>query len=215
MTASCVYLWILRGFSEHFFHRASPGNCYCMSKLQNSTKYSKKLLHTGSFQAFCTRSRSSHSKVFIYLRSLKTKKKLICNEVARCHPVILRKKHFHTSSYFLPSFSQNASRLLLSKRLWKCMSTILFRKYKRKVVLSSGETRKTFHKNFFYLLMFCCMFSLKKHFIMHVLNNKNYLCKKIIQRKKQGEKHELIVLNAFSESEILWVLFTKNTVRPI
>ena len=104
-------------FPEHFFYRASPGNCYCMSKLQNSTKYSKKLLHTGSFQAFCTRSRSSHSKVFIYLRSLKTKKKLSCNEVARCHPVILRKKHFHTSSYFLPSFSQNASRLLLSKRL--------------------------------------------------------------------------------------------------
>ena len=47
------------------------------------------------------------------------------------------------------------------------------------------------------------MFSLKKHFIMHVLNNKNCLCKKIIHTKKQGEKHELIVLNAFSESEIL------------
>ena len=36
---------------------------------------------------------------------------------------------------------------------------------------------------------------------MHVLNinNKNYLCKRIIRRKKQGVKHELIVLNASSE----------------
>ena len=116
------------------------------------------------FKHFFTRSRSSHSKVFMYLRSLKTKKKLICNEVARCHPVILRKKHFHTSSYFLPSFSQNASRLLLSKRLWKCMSTILFRKYKRKVVLSSGETRKTFHKNFFLFINVSLYVFLKKTF---------------------------------------------------
>ena len=34
------------------------------------------------------------------------------------------------------------------------------------------------------------MFSLKKHFIMYVLNNKNYLCKKIIRRKTQVAKHE-------------------------
>ena len=43
------------------------------------------------------------------------------------------------------------------------------------------------------------MFSLKKHFIMHLLNNKNYLCEKIIRRKKQMTKLELIVLNVFSE----------------
>ena len=49
------------------------------------------------------------------------------------------------------------------------------------------------------------MFCLKKHFIMNLLNNKNYLCKKIIWRKKQVAKHELIVLNAFSERvKILW-----------
>ena len=47
-----------------------------------------------------------------------------------------RKKLFHTSSScILPSFSQNASRLLLPKRFWKCESTISFRKYKQKVVL--------------------------------------------------------------------------------
>ena len=41
-----------------------------------------------------------------------------------------------TSSFvYLPSFSQIASRLLFPKRLWKCASTISFRKFKRKVVL--------------------------------------------------------------------------------
>ena len=28
ITASCVYLRILRSFSEHFFYRTPPGNCY-------------------------------------------------------------------------------------------------------------------------------------------------------------------------------------------
>ena len=41
----------------------------------------------------------------------------------------------HPPSCILPSFSQNASRLLLPKRFCKCVSTISFRKYKRKVVL--------------------------------------------------------------------------------
>ena len=46
------------------------------------------------------------------------------------------KKLFHNfPSCILPSFSQNASRLLLPKRLWKCASTISFPKYKQKVVL--------------------------------------------------------------------------------
>ena len=49
------------------------------------------------------------------------------------------------------------------------------------------------------------VFCLKKHFIMNLLNNKNYLCKKIIWRKKQVAKHQLIVLNAFFERvKILW-----------
>ena len=65
---------------------------------------------------------------------------------------------------------------------------------------NSGETRKTFHKNI--LLSFHHMLPLKKHFIMYLLNNKNYLCKKIIRRK-----------NRFCY--ILCVLFTKNTVKPV
>ena len=49
------------------------------------------------------------------------------------------------------------------------------------------------------------VFCLKKHFIMNLLNNKNYLCKKIIWRKKQVAKHQLIVLNAFFERvKIMW-----------
>ena len=35
MTASCVYLRILRRFSEHFFYRVPQGNCFFIYKLQN------------------------------------------------------------------------------------------------------------------------------------------------------------------------------------
>ena len=60
-------------------------------------------------------------------------------------------------------------------------------------------------------LLFHHTFFLKEHFIMYLWNNKNYLCKKIIRRKKQAAKHKLLVLNAFSERvKILWVLFTKK-----
>ena len=41
MTASCVYLWILRLFSEHFFYTAILGiSCRILT-----TRYSKKLFH--------------------------------------------------------------------------------------------------------------------------------------------------------------------------
>ena len=67
--------------------------------------------------------------------------------------------------------------------------------------LSSGETRKTFHKNVS-LLSFRHRVSLKKHFIMYLLNNKNYLCRKIIRRKKQVAKHGLMVFKCiFRKSE--------------
>ena len=69
--------------------------------------------------------------------------------------------------------------------------------FKVKELLSSGETRETFQKTFSYYRF--AMFSVKKLFIMYLLNNTNYLCKKIIRRKKQVAKRELIVSNAFSE----------------
>ena len=50
--------------------------------------------------------------------------------------------------------------------------------------LSSDETEKTFHKNIF-LLWFHHMFSLNKHFIMYLLNNKNYLHKKLFEERNR------------------------------
>ena len=97
---------------------------------------------TGAFQAFYTRSRSIHSKAFIYLKSQKT----VCEgvnllwscEMPRgwCQLQVNEKNSFtHPSSCILTSFSQNTSELLLPKRLWKFESTISFWKCKWKVVL--------------------------------------------------------------------------------
>ena len=53
-----------------------------------------------------------------------------------CNLQVYEKNSFtHPPSCILPSFSQNASRLLLLKRLWKYASTIFFRKFKQKVLL--------------------------------------------------------------------------------
>ena len=83
------------------------------------------------------------------------------------------------------------------------------------IIYGSGETRKNFHKSIC-LLSFLHMFSLKKHFVMYLINNKNYLCKKFIRRKKQVAKQEFIVLNVFCERvEILRMLHTNNTVKPV
>ena len=77
------------------------------------------------FQAFYTRTRRSHLKAFIYFKSLN----IVCevvNLLWRCQPVTLRKKTLlHISSCFLPSFSQNTSRLLVPKRLWKFKTQFL------------------------------------------------------------------------------------------
>ena len=63
-------------------------------------------------------------------------KRLIRNEVARCQPASLRKNSStYLPSCILPSFYKNASRLLLPKRLLKCVSKIAFWKYKQNVVL--------------------------------------------------------------------------------
>ena len=146
MTTSCVYLWSLRSFSEHFFYRATLGNCLFHVKVTEcQPPDTVKNYFTGAFQAFTrtrsshhTRTRNSHSKVFIYLKSLKT----ICEEVIlqwRCEKPtceFTKKNSFtYPPSCILSSFFRNASRLLLPRRLWKCASTISFRNYKWKVVL--------------------------------------------------------------------------------
>ena len=72
MTASCVYLWILRSFSEHLFYRAPLGKClFHVQVAEFQPPDTVKDYFTGDFQAFYKITRSSHSKVFIYLKPLK------------------------------------------------------------------------------------------------------------------------------------------------
>ena len=78
MIASCVYLWILRSFSEHLFYRPPLGNSlFHVQAAEFQPSDTAKNCSTGAFQAFYTRTRSSHLKAFIYLKSLK----IICEEV--------------------------------------------------------------------------------------------------------------------------------------
>ena len=72
MTASCVYLWILSSFSERFFYRAPPENfLFNVQVAEFQPPDIAKNYSTGAFQAFCKRTRSSYSKGFIYLKSMK------------------------------------------------------------------------------------------------------------------------------------------------
>ena len=72
MTASCVYLWILRSFSDRFFYRVSLGNCLFHVQVAGFQPLdAAKMYFTGAFEAFYTRKRSSYSKAFIYLKFLK------------------------------------------------------------------------------------------------------------------------------------------------
>ena len=77
MTASCVYLLILRSFSDHLFYKAPLGNClfhFQVAEFQPS--HAVKKFFKSAFQVFYSR-KSSYSKAFIYLKSLK----INCEEV--------------------------------------------------------------------------------------------------------------------------------------
>ena len=72
MTASCVYLWILRSFSDHLFHKVPLGNClFHLQVAEFQPPPTVKKYFTSAFQAFYT-SRSSYSKSFMYLKYIKT-----------------------------------------------------------------------------------------------------------------------------------------------
>ena len=128
-TASCVYLL---SFLEHLFYREPLENCLFHAQVAEfqPADTAKRYLKYSSI-----RTKSIHSKMFIYLKSLK----IVCEEVNSywsCEMPGCKKNSFgHFPSCILPSFSQKASRLLLPQKLWKCASTISFRKYKGKVVL--------------------------------------------------------------------------------
>ena len=72
MTASCIYLWILRSSSYHLFYKAPLGNSWFNLQVSEfQPPYTVKKYFTCAFQAFYTRRRRSYSKVFMYLKSLK------------------------------------------------------------------------------------------------------------------------------------------------
>ena len=92
LTASCVYLCILRSFSNHFLHKAPLGNClFHLQVAEIQPPHTIKEHFTSAFQAFYTRRRrrrrSSYLKEFPYLKSQKLSvKKLIYNKAARSQP---------------------------------------------------------------------------------------------------------------------------------
>ena len=78
MTASCVYLWILTSFSDHLFYRAPLGNClFHLQVAIFRPPHTVNKYFTYAFQVFYTSRKSSYSKAFMYLKSMK----LICEEV--------------------------------------------------------------------------------------------------------------------------------------
>ena len=129
----------MRSFSEYLFYRATLRNClFHVQVAVFQPTDTVKNYFTGAYSSTVYKNtRSSHSKAFIYLKSLK----IICEEVnlqwsCEMPTCKLPKKSFtYLPLWILPSFFKNASRLLLPKRLWNCARKISFRKYKQKVVL--------------------------------------------------------------------------------
>ena len=106
---------IICEFWDVFQNTSFPESLGETAILCTSRRYSKKPpdtvknYFTGAFQAFYARSRSSHSKAFIYLKSLKT----VCEEVnlmklRDANLQLYEKKLFHASSllYFAFIFSE-------------------------------------------------------------------------------------------------------------
>ena len=87
MTASCVFLWILRGFSEHLLYKVPLWSCLFHIQIADFQPADTVTSYLGgAFQAFYTRKKSTYSKKFIYLKSLK----IICEVVhfRRSHPEV-------------------------------------------------------------------------------------------------------------------------------
>ena len=79
MTASCIYLWILRSFSDHLFYKPPLGNrLFHLQVAESQPPHAVKKYFRCAFQAFYTkRTRNCYWKVFTCLKSLK----IICEEV--------------------------------------------------------------------------------------------------------------------------------------
>ena len=132
MTASC-YLRIMRSFWKRIFYRAPLRNCLFHVQVAEFQPPDT----VNASQAFYARTWSSHSKAFIYSKSLN----IICDKVNlqwSCGMPTYKFTKKTLSHILLHVFCLHFLRThhnYFPKRLWKCASTISFREYKWKVVL--------------------------------------------------------------------------------
>ena len=111
---------------------------FCVQVAEFQPPDTVKNYFTCAFQSFYTRSRSGHSKAFIYLKSLKT----VCEEVNLFLKLqddnlqLYEKMLFHASSFtdFVFMFSKYMT-ITSSEKTLKSENTVSFWKCKRKLVL--------------------------------------------------------------------------------
>ena len=106
-----------------------------MYKLQIFKEKYSKILFQRCFQAFYTRTRSSHSKAFKIPENYLERSEFVMKAQDTNLQVYEENSFPHSPLSIFPSFSQKATGLLLSKRFWKSTSTIFFRKYRQKALL--------------------------------------------------------------------------------
>ena len=65
-------MWLLGSFSKHLSYKTPLRNClFHVQVVEFQPADTVENYFTGAFQAFYAKARSSHSKAFIYLKSLK------------------------------------------------------------------------------------------------------------------------------------------------
>ena len=138
----------LRSFSEYLVYRAPLGNClFHVQAAEFQPPDTVKSYFTSALQAFYTRTRSSQSNAFIYLKSLKIicEEVIICNEVVRCQPASLRKKLFHKSSfmYFAFIFSECITITFSEESLKVCEHDFFQRKVVKVIYLFNHDSSKS------------------------------------------------------------------------
>ena len=114
--ASCVYLWILVSFKTSYRERLRETAISWTSCRILLTRYSKNYF-TCAFQAFYTKTRRSHSKSFIYLKSSKTVSEYVILSWSCEMPTRkFTKNLLHTSSFiFSECITINSSEEALKK----------------------------------------------------------------------------------------------------
>ena len=135
MAAPCVYLWILRSFSEQLLYKTPPGDCLFHVPIAGFQPTYEKLISQVLFKHFLQEREVAIRRSSFDQNPWKLSvKKLIRSEVEKCKPPSLGKKHFYRYSLnFAMIFSKQITTISLEETLKVCHHT--FRKCKRKVVL--------------------------------------------------------------------------------